>query len=86
MFSGGCLISTSSYEQYTYASRLLGGPFVPLIYQVQDPLYLSRRGLWSNQDEMTLAGDPDAPGAVAGFVAQPPKESNGYYLGIQTTL
>jgi len=85
MFSGGCLISTSSYEQYTYASRL-GGPLVPLVYQVQDILYLSLRGLWTKEDEMTLSGHPLAPAFFTGFVAQIPKTSNRNFLGIQTSM
>jgi len=85
MFSGGCLISTTSYERYTYASRL-GGPLVPLVYQVQDILYLSLRGLWTNEDEMTASGALLAPAFFTGFVAQVPKASNRFYLGIQTSM
>lgn len=86
MFSGGCLISTSSYERYTYASRTGGGPLVPLVYQAQDILYLSIRGLWTKEDEMTLSGSPFAPAFFTGFVAQIPKASNRFFLGIQTSM
>lgn len=86
MFSGGCLISTSSYERYTYASRIGGGPLVPLVYQVQDILYLSLRGLWTKEDELSLSGSPLAPAFFTGFVAQIPKPSNRNYLGIQTSM
>jgi len=86
MFSGGCLISTSSYERYTYASRTGGGGLVPLVYQVQDILYLSLRGLWTKEDEMTLSGHPQAPAFFTGFVAQIPKVSNRNFLGIQTSM
>lgn len=86
MFFGGCLISTSSYERYTYASRIGGGPLVPLIYASNDILYLSRRGLWSKEDEMTLAGDPNAPAFFTGFVSQLPKQVNNFFLGIQTSM
>lgn len=85
MYSGGCLISTSSYERYTYASRN-SGPLVPLVYQAQDILYLSKRGLWTKEDEMTLAGDPLAPAFYTGFVAQVPKATNRFFLGIQTGM
>lgn len=85
MFSGGCLISTSSYEKYTYASRL-GGPLVPLIYAPNDILYFSLRGLWTKEDELTLSGDPLAPCFFVGFVAQTPKPVNNFFLGIQTGL
>lgn len=86
MFSGGCLISTSSYERYTYASRTGGGPLVPIVYQVQDILYLSLRGLWTNEDEMSASGALLAPAFFTGFVAQIPKPSNRYFLGIQTSM
>lgn len=85
LFSGGCLISTSSYERYTYASRL-AGPLVPLVYQTQDILYLSIRGLWTKEDEMTLSANPLAPAFFTGFVAQVPKPSNRNFLGIQTSM
>lgn len=86
MFSGGTLMSTSSYEKYTYASRLGGGPLVPLVYGSNDILYLSRRGLWTKEEEMTPAGDPRAPAFFCGFVAQIPKPSNNHFLGIQTSM
>lgn len=85
MYSGGCLISTTSYERYTYASRI-AGPLVPLVYQAQDILYLSKRGLWTKEDEMTLSGDPLAPAFYTGFVAQVPKLRNNFNLGIQTGM
>lgn len=83
--SGGWLISTTSYERYTYASRL-AGPLVAITYTANQPLYFSGRGLWTNEDELTLAGDPQAPAFFTGFVAQVPKATNNYYLGIQTSL
>jgi len=85
MFSGGCLISTSSYERYTYVSRL-GGPLVPLVYSSNDILYLSLRGLWTKEDEMSLSGSPLAPAFFTGFVAQIPKAANKLFLGIQTSM
>ncbi len=85
MFSGGCLIATSTYERYTYASRI-AGPLVPLTYQEQDILYLSRRGLWTIEDELTLSGDLRSPAFFAGFVSQAPKSTNNFFLGIQTSM
>lgn len=85
MFSGGCLMSTNSYERYTYASRL-SGPLVPLVYAPQDILFLSLRGLWTKEDEPTLAGTPTAPAFFTGFVAQRPKVDNNFFLGIQTSM
>ena len=85
-FSGGCLISTSSYERYTYTSRVGGGPLVPLVYQPCDALYFSKRGLWTKEDELTLSLDLRAPCFFTGFVAQIPKSINNMFLGIQTSL
>jgi hypothetical protein len=85
MFSGGCLIATSSYEKYTYASRL-AGPLVPLVYLPNDILYFSLRGLWTREDELSLSANPLAPAFFTGFVSQIPKASNGYFMGIQTSL
>jgi len=86
MFFGGGLISTSTYETYTYASRMAGGPLVPLEYHAQDILYLSSRGWWTVEDEMTLSGHPMAPAFPSGVVAQIPKATNEYFMGIQTGL
>ena len=86
MVSGGALMSTISYERYTYHSRTFGGPLVPLIYTPNAILYLSRRGYWTLEDEMTPAGDPRAPAFFTGFVAQVPKENNNFYLGVQTSM
>jgi len=86
MFSGGCLMMTTSYERYTYASRVGGGPLVPLVYEANDTLYFSLRGLWTKEDEMTLSGHADAPCFFTGFVAQLPKSSNRHFLGVQTSL
>jgi len=86
MFSGGALMLTSTYERYTYASRISGGPLVPLVYGINDPLYFSLRGLWTREDELTLSGHARAPAFFTGMVAQLPKLSNQYFLGIQTSL
>jgi len=43
MMAGNAIISTSSYERYTYASRIGGGPLVALVYAPRDPLYFSRQ-------------------------------------------
>ncbi len=86
MMVGHALISTSTYERYTYASRIGGGPLVPLVYQPRDTLYFSLRGLWTKEDEMTLSGNPLAPALFTGFVAQTPKANNEFFLGIQTAI
>ena len=86
MIAGGSLISTSSYERYTWASRTMGGPFVPLVYAPNDVLFMSLRGLWTNEDELFLSGSLLAPAFFAGFVSQIPKVQNNFYLGIQTSM
>lgn len=84
---GGNLISTSTYERYTWDSRNGVGPAdVPIVYTPNQVLYLSKRGFWTNEDEATLSGDPWAPNFFTGFVAQIPKASNNWFLGVQTGL
>lgn len=87
MFFGGSLISTSTYERYTYASRVAGTP-VPIVYSANDPLYFSLRGLFTNEDELSQQSptNPLAPAFFVGFVAQIPKAPNNYWLGIQTSM
>ena len=86
MLSGGCLIATTSYERYTYSSRIGPGPLVPLVYSANDILYLSKRGLWTKEDELTLSGGLMAPAFFTGFVSQVPKSVNSNFLGIQTSM
>lgn len=83
---GRALFSTVAFEQYTYQSRVGGGPLVPLVYHPSDLLYLSKRGYWSNQDELTITGDSNAPAFYTGFVAQVPKANNGFRLAIQSSM
>lgn len=63
---GGWLIATRTFEKYTWTSRQ-GGPLVPITYQVGERLLFSNRGLFTNEDEWTLSGDP--------------RGSNGFYIG-----
>jgi hypothetical protein len=87
LFSGSCLISTSSYEKYTYLSRTTSGsPLIPIVYQPNDFLYFSLRGLWTTEDELTLSSDSLAPCFFSGMVAQVPRQDNSFYLGIQTSM
>lgn len=85
MIEGSALMATSSFERYTISSRL-GGPLVPISYSVNQPLYFSLRGLWTNEDELTIISDPQAPSVQTGYVVQPPKVTNLNFLSIQTTL
>lgn len=83
---GGWLISTRTYEHYTYASRL-APPLVPIVYQVGQRLVFSSRGLWTNEDEWTLSGDPRAPNTFyTAYVAQVPRALNNYYLVLETSI
>ena len=84
--TGGWLISTTTYEQYTYASRQMG-PLVEITYTAGERLRFSLRGWWTNEDEWTASGDPRAPNEYyVGSVIQIPREENNYYLVIQTTI
>ena len=83
---GTWLISTSSFERYTYQSRM-AGPLVPITYSPSDRLLFSLRGLWTNQDEWSLSGDPRAPNRYfVGYVTEAPGATNNNYLTFQTTM
>jgi hypothetical protein len=87
MGAGSWLISTATYEMYTYESRTGPGPLVPLVYNASDRLLFSLRGLWTNEDEWTLSGDPRAPNTFyVGSVAQIALPAWNNYLTIQTSL
>lgn len=84
--AGGWIISTSTYEQYTYTSRL-GGPLVPLVYSASDRLTFSLRGYWTKEDEWTLSGDPRAPNTnYYGHVVQRPTSARNNYLTLQVII
>jgi hypothetical protein len=85
--AGGWLIMTTSFERYTYMSRIGGGPLVPITYHAADRLVFSLRGLFTKEDEWTLSGDPRAPNDYyIAFVSQPPTVDNGYYMTIQISI
>lgn len=90
MLSSGCIFSTSTYEKYTYASRVGGGALVPLVYGVNDILYFSLRGLWTKEDEWDESGDPRGSKidyisiGLTGMVVQAPSALNNQFLTIQT--
>lgn len=75
----GWIISTLSFEQYTYQSRQVG-PLVPNVYVPGQTLYFSLRGLFTNQDEWTISGDPRAPNTweIATVVSAPSSITNNY--------
>lgn len=85
---GGWLIATRTFEQYTWASRQ-AGPLVPITYTVGERLLFSLRGLFTNEDEWTLSGDPRAPnGYYIATVAQAPVlNARGVpFLTLQTSI
>ena len=84
---GGWVISTSTFEKYTYLSRVGGGPLVPIAYNASDRLLFSLRGYWTKEDEWTLSGDPRAPNTFfIGYVVQVPTATTSDYMTIQTSL
>lgn len=86
MAVGGWLFMTSTYERYTYASRV-SGPLVPIAYNANDKLRFSLRGYWTKEDEWTLSGDPRAPNTnYVGYVVQVPAAVTNNYLTIQTAI
>ena len=85
--AGGWLISTTSFERYTYASRTGGGPLVPIDYHASDRLVFSLRGFYTKEDEWTLSGDPRAPNNYyIAFVAQAPSSATSGYMSIQVSI
>lgn len=85
--AGGWVISTSTYEKYTWQSRNLGGPLVPNNYVVGQRLVFSLRGLWTCQDEWFLSGDPRGSNTYyIGNTIQKPRASNNWTLMLQTSI
>lgn len=84
--AGGWHILTTTFEQYTYASRQ-SGPLVPIVYHASDRLLFSLRGYWTSEDEWSLSGDPRAPNDYfIGFVTQAPSALTNFYMGIQVSI
>lgn len=84
---GGWLFSTTTFERYTYASRV-APPLVEIVYRAQDELVFSLRGRLTNEDEWTLSGDPRAPNDnVMGVVVQAPSAVlTNNYLTVQARI
>ena len=88
VFCGGSwLISTTTYEKYTYNSRIGGGPPVPIVYTVGERLVFSLRGLWTVENEWFLSLDPRGSNDYyIANVVQVPRPSNKFNLVIQTAI
>jgi hypothetical protein len=84
--AGGWLISTSTYEKYTYASRVSGGPLVPITYAAGTRVVFSLRGYWTNEDEWTQSGLPVPNTFYLAYVVQAPRAENNYNLMLQTSI
>jgi hypothetical protein len=89
MLCGGCIFSTSSFERYTYASRI-SGPLVPIVYNPNDTLYVSLRGLLTKEDEWLESGDIRGSKAaypslgILGMVVQAPSSLTNQFITVQT--
>lgn len=85
--AGGWLISTVSFEKYTYASRLAGPPFTEITYTPGVRLRFSLRGLWTPEDEWTLSGDPrGANNFFVGNIVEAPSAATNNMLTLQTSI
>lgn len=84
--AGGWLISTTTFERYTYASRQ-SGPLVANVYTAGARLRFSLRGYWTPEDEWTESGDPrGANNFYIANVVQAPSAMNNNYLVLQTSI
>jgi hypothetical protein len=86
---GTWVITTSTFEKYTYASRVAGPPYVPITYNPSDRLLFSLRGLFTNEDEWALETPPDprAPNRFyVGYVIECPAAYNNNFIMLQTTM
>jgi hypothetical protein len=87
MCIGSWVVSTTTFEQYTYASRIGGGPLVPNVYVPGNKLRFSLRGYFTPEDEWTLSGDPRAPNNnFVARVIQAPASFNNNYLEVQSMI
>lgn len=86
MCAGSWIISTRTFERYTWASRQ-AGPLVALSYQVGERLRFSLRGFFTKEDEWALSGDPRGSNQLfVGSVAQGPSDLTRGYITIQTSI
>lgn len=83
MCFGGWLIATRTFERFTLAS----GRTTPIVYTPNEELLFSLNGLFTNEDEWTVAADPRAPNDnVVGVVVQPPSPTTNDFLTLQLRL
>lgn len=85
--AGGWVIMTTTFEKYTYASRIGPGPLVPITYTASGRLVFSLRGILTSEDEWTLSGDPrGANDYFIAFVVQAPTVANNSYMTVQVSI
>ena len=82
MAVGPWVVSTSTFEQYTYASRTGPGPLVPNVYTPGNKLLYSLRGYFTPENE---SGNP-ALQPVARVIQPPNPNINNNYLEIQSMM
>jgi len=84
--AGGWLISTRTFERYTYSSRQIG-PLVENNYVVGERLVFSLRGWFTREDEWFLSGDPrGSNGYFIASVVQAPSVDNDHFITLQTSI
>lgn len=84
--AGSWILMTRTFERYTYASRI-SPPLVPISYTEGEHLLWSLRGLFTNEDEWSITGDPRAPnGNFVGNVVKAPSTLTNNFMTVQTTL
>ena len=83
--AGGWLLSTATYEKYTWASRQGPGPLVPNTYVVGQRVVFSLRGLFTPENEQKLSGGWDNTMYIA-YIVQPPRATNNWNLVLQTSI
>ncbi len=80
---GGWVVATTNFERFTLAS----GRTLPIVYTAEDDLYFSLNGLWTNEDEWSVSGDPRAPNTnPVGSVIQAPSSQTNDYLTVQVRI
>jgi len=84
--AGGWLISTSTYEKYTYFSRTHAVPLAPIVYIPGQRVVFSLRGYWTPEDEWTPSGSPVPNTYYLAYIVQEPRASNNFNLVLQTAI
>lgn len=86
--TGGWILSTSTYEKYTWDSRHGIGPAnVPIVYTVGGRLVVSNRGFVTPENEWAKVADPRGDNTFyIAYVIQVPRADNNWRLVLQTAI